>query len=154
VDKTGFETNAAVSLQEILPQLSATRLNLGYKYLNQTRDANNLISNYVLDYLRHKFTAGLAHPIYKGLTADWQFRWQQREGGYNKLIGWDAQNKAVYEERAYPSFALLDLKLNWKQGNWNIYLTANNLFDVSYYDRGNIPQPGFWLIGGVSVDLN
>jgi iron complex outermembrane receptor protein len=154
VDKTGFETNATVSFQEILPQLSATRLNLGYKYLNQTRDANNLISNYVLDYLRHKFTAGLAHPIYKRLTADWQFRWQQREGSYSKFIGRDAQNKALYQEETYPAFALLDLKLNWKQDDWNIYLTANNFFNVSYYDRGNIPQPGFWLIGGVSVDLN
>jgi iron complex outermembrane receptor protein len=132
IDKTGFEANVAIALQELLPQLSTTRLNLGYMYLYQTRDAETLISKYVLDYLRHKFTAGLAHPIYKGLTADWQFRWQQREGD------------------AYSSFSLLDVKLNWKQDDWNIYLSANNLFNVSYCDLLNIPQPGFWFSGGVS----
>ncbi|MDR0866533.1 MAG: TonB-dependent receptor [Candidatus Symbiothrix sp.] len=150
VDKTGFEINAAISFQEILPQLSTTRLNLGYMFLHQTRDANNLISNYVLDYLRHKFTAGIYQPIYKGLTADWQFRWQQRDGGYNKFIGRDEKNTPIYQEEAYPAFALLDLKLNWKLNDFTVYLTANNLFNVSYYDRGNIPQPGFWLLGGIS----
>ncbi len=134
VDKTGFETNVALSFQELIPQLSTTRLNLGYLFLNQTHDAGNLISKYVLENLRHKFTAGLAHPIYKGLTADWQFRWQQREGNY-------------------PSVALLDLKLNWKQGGWNVYLTANNLFDTDYYDLLNIPQPGVWVMGGFSYEL-
>ncbi|GHT00831.1 hypothetical protein FACS189421_13280 [Bacteroidia bacterium] len=150
VDKTGFETNATISFQEILPQLSTTRLNVGYMFLHQTRDANHLISNYVLDNLRHKFTAGLAHPVYKGLTVDWQFRWQQREGSYSKFIGRDDQNKALYQEEAYPAFALLDLKLNWKLEDFTVCLTANNLFNVSYYDRGNIPQSGFWLLGGVS----
>ncbi|GHT40919.1 hypothetical protein AGMMS49965_09920 [Bacteroidia bacterium] len=134
VDKTGFETNVALSFQELLPQLSTTRLNLGYLFLEQTHDTGKLISKYVLENLRHKFTAGLAHPIYKGLTADWQFRLQQREGDY-------------------PSVALLDLKLNWKQGGWNVYLTANNLFDAGYYDLLNIPQPGFWAMGGVSLAL-
>jgi iron complex outermembrane receptor protein len=123
---------------------------VGYLFLDQTRDASNLISKYVLDYLRHKLTAGISHPVYKGLSADWQFRWQDREGSYDKFLGRDDQNIPRYQEEAYPAFALLDVKLNWKQGDWNIYLTANNLFNVSYYELGNIPQPGFWFSGGVS----
>jgi iron complex outermembrane receptor protein len=96
-----------------------------------------------LDYLKHKFIAGLSHPVYRGLSADWQFRWQQREGTYTKEA----------KEEFYPAFVLLDVKLNWKLNDFNVYLTANNLFNVSYYDRGNIPQPGLWLLGGVSYTL-
>jgi iron complex outermembrane receptor protein len=148
VNKTGFEANVSLSFKELLPQLSATRLNLGYMYLNQKRDAGNLVSNYVLDYLRHKFIAGLSHPIYKGLSANWQFRWQKREGTYTKY-----ENLTLASEEAYPAFSLLDLKLNWSLNNFTVYLTANNLFNVSYYDRGNIPQTGFWLLGGVCWTL-
>jgi iron complex outermembrane receptor protein len=143
VNKAGFETNLSLYFKELLPQLSTTRLHVGYMYLNQSRNSENLISNYVLDYLRHKFTAGLQHPIYKGLSADWQFRWQQREGTYSRPAG----------ETPYPAFSLLDLKINWKLNDFTVYLTANNLFDTYYYDRGNLPQPGFWLMGGVSLTV-
>jgi iron complex outermembrane receptor protein len=148
VNKAGFEANASFSLEKRMPQLPAIHLNLGYIYVNQSRNAGNLISNYVLDYLRHKLVAGLTHPVYKGLSADWQFRRQQREGTYSQLAGRDEEGKNIFKETAFPAFSLLDLKLNWKLNNVTVYLTINNLFNVSYYDRGNIPQPGFWLIGG------
>ena len=153
VDKTGFETHIVVSLGKCLPQFSDSRLNLGYMYLHQTRDAGDWISNYVMDYLRHKFTAGLSHPVYKGLSADWQFRWQDRAGTYSRLTGKDAQGKNVFEETPYPAFALLDLKLNWKKDALSVFLTANNLFNVKYFDRGNIPQPGCWLTGGIAYSV-
>jgi iron complex outermembrane receptor protein len=116
--------------------------------MNQSKNAGDLISNYVLDYLKHKFTAGLSHPIYKGLSADWQFRWQEREGTYTQYI-----NLKAGTEVEYPAFSILDVKLNWQVKTFNIYLKANNLFNVNYYDLGNIPQPGFWLIGGVSLSI-
>ena len=134
LDKKGFDIN-----------LSSRWLNIGYAYLHQDKDAGEWISNYVLDYLNHKFTAGLSHPIYKNISADWQFRWQKREGTYTQYIDLKAA-----EEKVYPAFSLLDVKLNWKINKFNIYLKANNLFNISYYDLGNIPQPGFWLMGGIN----
>jgi iron complex outermembrane receptor protein len=148
INKAGLEVNIALYFEKLLPQLATTRLNFGYMYLNQDKDAGNLISNYVLDYLRHKFIAGLAHPIYGDLSADWQFRWQKREGTYSQLTGKDDEGKNVFKETAFPAFSLLDLKLNWKLNDFTVYLSINNLLNVNYYDRGNVPQPGFWLIGG------
>ncbi|MDR0541249.1 MAG: TonB-dependent receptor [Dysgonamonadaceae bacterium] len=145
VDKTGFEINLGLNISELFPQLPTTKLNLGYMYIHQTRDAGPWISNYVMDYLKHKFIAGLTHPVYKGITADWQFRWQDRAGAYTKY-----ENLQPAGEEPYSPFALLDLKLSWKKDRLSLYLTANNLFNVSYYDRGNIPQPGFWPVGGVT----
>jgi iron complex outermembrane receptor protein len=150
VDKTGFETNASLYFRELIPDLTTTRLDLGYMYINQTKETGKLISGSVMDYLRHKFRADLSHPIYKGLSADWQFRWQKREGTYSRFIGKNEKGENGFKETAFPAFSLLDLKINWKLNDFDIYLAANNLFDVSYYDHGNIPQPGFWLLGGVS----
>ncbi|GHT76827.1 hypothetical protein AGMMS50262_16150 [Bacteroidia bacterium] len=137
LDKKGFEVNLAFRM-----------FTIGYVFLTQDKDAGEWISNYVLDYLHHKFTAGFSHPVYKGLTAGWQFRWQKREGTYTKYI-----DLKVAEETPYPAFSLLDVKLNYKIDAFNVYLKANNLFNVSYYDLGNIPQPGFWLMGGISYRL-
>jgi iron complex outermembrane receptor protein len=153
VTKAGIETNVSLPFGKWIPQLSTTGLNLGYIYVNQDRNVGNLISNYVLDYLRHKFVAGLSHPVYKGLSADWQFRWQKREGTYSQLVSKKEEREKIFKEPAFPVFSLLDLKLNWKQNNLTVYLTINNLFNISYYDRGNIPQPGFWLIGGITWTL-
>jgi iron complex outermembrane receptor protein len=148
LDKLGFETNISLLPGNWIPQLSETRLNLGYAFLDQSKDAGNLISNYVLDYLKHKFTAGFSHPVYKGLSADWQFRWQERKGTYTQYVDLKAAT-----EVEYPAFSVLDVKINWKIKDFNVFLKANNLFNVSYYDLGNIPQPGFWLMSGISWTL-
>ncbi|MDR1683411.1 MAG: TonB-dependent receptor [Candidatus Symbiothrix sp.] len=148
LDKKGVEASISLRFQEIWPQLSPTRLDLAYLFMNQDKTSGNWISNYVMDYLRHKFTAGLSHPIYKGISADWQFRWQDRAGTYTKY-----ENLTAVGETEYPPFALLDLKINWKIDRFNVYFTANNLLNTAYYDLGNIPQPGFWILGGVSVAI-
>ena len=146
--KSGFETSVSLQMKELIPQLSSSRLDIGYMYLNQNKNTGDLISNYVLDYLKHKVTVGLYHPIYKNISANWQFRWQDRAGTYTQYID---LKKA--DEVEYPSFCLLDVKLNWKLSDFNVYLAANNLLDRHYYDLGNIPQPGFWLTGGVSYTI-
>jgi iron complex outermembrane receptor protein len=131
----------------MIPALSSTRLNLGYMHINQTPQTGHLISSSVLDYLRHKFIAGLSHPVYKGLSADWRFRWQKREGSYTKY------GNNGFNEEIYPAFALVDIKLNWEIASFKTYLSINNLFNQPYYDIGNLPQPGFWLTGGVIWEL-
>lgn len=145
IDRTGLEVNLSLHPGKLLPALRESRIEVGYLYLNQKKEAGELISNYVLDYLRHKVTAGVTHPIGKNLSACWQFRWQERQGSYTRY----EKGKPAYET-PYPSFCLLDLKLNWEQRGFNVYLEANNLLDRSYYDLGNIPQPGIWVTGGIS----
>ena len=125
-----------------------TSLTLGYMYIDQNIEESELISNYRLNYLRHKFTAALQHEVVNNLTFSWKFRWQNRIGSYIQYI--DLQPGELVK---YTPFGLLDVKVDYKLNNINLFLNANNIFNVQQVDFGNIPQPGFWLSGGVSIKM-
>jgi iron complex outermembrane receptor protein len=117
-------------------------------YIDQERVEDELISNYTLNHLRHKVTAGLHHVVAKQLSLSWHFRWQQRVGSYVQYV-----DLKPGERMEYAPFALLDVKANYALPRANLFLHANNIFNTTHVDFGNIPQPGFWLSGGVSVQL-
>jgi len=50
----------------------------------------------------------------------------------------------------YPAFSTLDLKLQYELRHIAFNLNINNIYDTYYFDAGNVPQAGFWLIGGIS----
>ncbi|MDL2222754.1 TonB-dependent receptor [Bacteroidales bacterium OttesenSCG-928-M11] len=141
IDKFGVEATLSTKVRH-------TDFSVAFLWMTQSKDASGLISNYALDYLRYKLTASLSHPIYRSLTANWQFRWQKREGTFTQYEAL----KPSYE-REYPAFALLDLKLNYQLDKLGVFLAINNLFDTDYYDLGNIPQPGFWFTAGINWRL-
>ena len=47
-------------------------------------------------------------------------------------------------------YALLDAKLNYAFPWMSLFFRANNLLNRTWYDFGDIPQPGLWLMAGVS----
>ncbi len=147
LDKKGIESQITMDWGAVLPVMHKTRLNFSYTYINQSQDVKNLESNYALDYLKHKFTAQLTHPLFKNVTVDWQFRWQDRMGKYTRYV-----NLQKESEVAYLPYSILDLKIDWQLKDFiSIYVSASNLFDVAYHDLGNVPQPGFWALGGVRI---
>lgn len=146
IDKKGFETNINFNLQELLGSATPLHsLSLGYVYLDQNLVDDVLISNYTLNHLRHKFTANLHHNIMHNLSMSWGFRWQERTGTYLNYV--DAQPGEVTH---YKPFSLLDLKLNYRLRNMNVYANITNVFDKQYLDLGNLPQPGIWIMAGVN----
>jgi vitamin B12 transporter len=148
INKKGIETGAKLNLGDLVPTLSNTILQLGYTRLYQKHNSGELISNYTLNYLRDKFTVRLDHPIYKNIILNWNFRWQKRMGSYLKY-----EEAKPTKEQPYPAFSVLDLRVDWKLKGLNINLTANNIFDKKYFDLGNVPQAGFWFVGGISYTL-
>lgn len=122
---------------------------IGYQYMKQNSgDAkkDNPVSMYVFNYLRHKFTFNVQHRIVKGLTLSWNLRWQDRAGTYQKYIP-DKKEEAT---TPYTPFAILDVKADYTLTNTTFFINANNIFNTTHVDFGNIPQPKFWLSGGVS----
>lgn len=129
-------------------------INVGYTYIYQKRyDTKEIYkSNYALEYLRHKMVVGLTHRIYgKNLTASWNFRFQKRMGGYEI---YDSNYKATGIIHSYPSFGIVDVKIQWQKRDYQLYAQAYNLLDRKYYDYGNIPQPGIWLNAGAVYRFN
>ena len=147
INKKGVETNISFDFKEWLgDNQPINSFNVGYMYIDQERVEDELISNYTLNHLRHKFTAGLHHDLIKNLTLSWNFRWQERNGSYVKY-----SDLLPGERVDYAPFSILDVKANYKIRNTDFFVNANNIFNSVHVDLGNIPQPGFWLSGGASI---
>ena len=54
----------------------------------------------------------------------------------------------------YDPYSIVDLRLSYDAPHYTIYAEANNLFDKSYYDLGNVEQPGLWMKAGVKVNFD
>ena len=150
MSKFGLEVGVKLFLNEIISSLKyPTTLKIDYSRMHQEVIKNEYISNYALNYLRDKLTAQLYLPLYKDkLSSTISFRYQKRMGQYLKY-----EDLKPTQKEDYPAFTTMDISLNYNLKNFNIYCNLNNIFNTKYFDLGNVPQPGFWLIGGVSINL-
>ena len=153
VDVIGYDINATVLFTELMNADSPLRtFQIDYSYLNQKRhdDVEIYASSYALDYLRHKIVMRLDARFIQKLFATLTYRWQDRMGSYVKYTPEIVDGKTSYGARtvSYNPFGLLDLRLQWKDKQYEVYLEGNNLTNYRYYDLGNVEQPGFWLMAG------
>lgn len=151
LNNRGYEANIRVLPSEFSDGCYIKDIRLGYAYIDQQRkDAVSFFkSNYAMEYLRHKFVASIDHKIVGALSASWAFRWQQRMGSYIIYNN----NKSTGVAHRYTPFGLLDAKLMWSKPRYELSLSLNNITSYRYYDFGNIPQPGFWLMASGRVVL-
>lgn len=139
INTTGLET----SLTLRTPTSRPSTLSISYTYLTQDKNLEpHLVSQYALEYLRHKLVATVQTPVWRSLSARLGFRWQDRVGSYTTFEG------TVSDYRPY---VLMDMRLSWSAPRYSVYAEVNNLLDNrSYVDFGNVPQPGAWLVSGVT----
>ena len=138
INSIGLEAGAQLSMDK-------WQLSIDYSYISQDKkQETNIMSQYALEYLRHKLVAHARIQLLKPLSLSLNFRWQDRVGTYTDFDG------IVCD---YKPYALLDTRLTWQQPKWKVYLEANNLFDTRYHDYGLVEQPGRWLIAGFSLGL-
>ena len=169
VDNIGLNISAEADLLR-WPTTHGARgglsLSADYAYIHQKRhdDVDVYASSYALDYLRHKCTATLRAQFSYNLSATLSYRWQQRMGSYVHYAPYtveDGTTAYTASTRGYRPYALLDAKVQWRStppshstvGPWEVYVQGTNLTSHRYYDIGNIPQPGFWLMAGLTVHL-
>ena len=138
INSIGFETGVQLSF-------SHSHLSINYGYIHQDkRQETNLVSQYALEYLRHKLVAKAQLQMTKRLSLSMNLRWQDRVGSYTDFDG---------QAHDYEPYALIDTRLTWAQTKWKTYIEANNLLDTSYHDYGLVEQPGRWLIAGICILL-
>ena len=146
VKATGFQAQLTLNFRQIVPtQRILKSFNASYNYLFQDKDIDSSVeSKYSLEYLRHKLVANLQLNIVSRLDLGINFRWQDRHGIYTDFDG---------TVKEYSPYSVVDARLSWTAPKYKLYLEANNIFDKTYIDYGCVPQPGTWLIAGLSVEL-
>lgn len=120
---------------------------LSYSFTSLSKSSDTVRSNYALDNLRYKFVLGVNHNIMKHIKATWQLSYQKRNGNYGKYNA-----SGTFTNTPYSPFLLLDGRLFYEYKFFKIFIEATNILNQSYFDLGNIPQPGRWIKAG--LDLN
>ena len=138
INSLGFEAGTQLSIIHY-------QLSINYSYIHQDKQQEaNLVSQYALEYLRHKLVARAQVQMTKRLSLGMNLRWQDRVGSYTDFEG---------QAHDYEPYALVDTRLTWAEAKWKAYIEANNLFDTSYHDYGLVEQPGRWIIIGASLSF-
>ena len=148
INNVGVEVYANVEFEKTgIPNPFVRSFTLSYCYNHQERADKEKSSVYSsqLVYLRHKFVATLNHRLFGGVSAQWAFVLKDRMGWFDNAITNARQN--------YGSFGQLDLKLQWTDKRFNVYVQGNNLTSRKYYDIANVRQPGFWITVGAKVAI-
>ena len=142
INTMGAEASVLFDIRELMQRDAFVRsVNVSYSYIDQDKETTpNLQSKYALEYLRHKFVAQANFRIWKLLEMNVSYRWQDRMGNYQK------GNSMV----PYEPYSLVDARFTWNAQQYKIYVEGNNLLNKTYYDHGNIPQPGIWVRAGAS----
>lgn len=131
--RTGYKFDS-----RILKNISAS-----YTYQKLNKDSvSGYVSLYALDYLHYKFTFSGVVALWKGVTLNIRGNYQDRAGSYTNI-----NNKEV----EYKPFFTADARLMYGYKSFSAFAEASNLFDKSYFDIGNIVQPGRWFKAGIAI---
>ena len=136
----GQEVSIRLSVPEMLgtERIFIRSLSFGYSHLSQDKRLEpNLRSMYSLEYIRHKLVVQADFRLRDKFAADLSWRYVDRNTGSNLL----------------KPYSLLDAKLSYDFPHLNLYLRANNVLGRTWYDFGDIPQPGLWIMAGASCKL-
>lgn len=122
-----------------------SNVHLDYTFLHVTAGSSIYISSYSTNYLRNQVKLRISQPIISKLSASWQLSLNDRAGSY--------LNFANNHETNFTPYLLCDLKLQWTDKHYQLFAEATNLFNTSYFDFGNLPQPGRWVKVGIAVKV-
>jgi len=150
LNTNGIEIFTQINIRKVfIPKSLIKRITASYSFTSINKNSSDYISYYVLDNLKHKLVLSLDHDIIKNMGATWYLTWQDRNGNYGK---YDAAS-ATSTETPYKPFVLFDGKIYYKYKLLELFIEASNIFNVHYFDLGNITQPGRWFKAGVSVNI-
>lgn len=149
IKSNGLDVNVSFYPQKIATKQWTGSFKLGYLYNNQKKLESDLISYYVLDNLKHKLVIAVNQPFFTNVSADLKFIFQDREGAYTAYT-----NGNFETETAYKPFWLVDAKLMYRKKNFSLYVSSGNLLNKSYFDLGNVMQPGRWVKTGITYNFN
>lgn len=142
---TGFQASAAFDFQRMVrSSFPLQALTIGYNTTSLNKNQTDYISYYVLDNIRHKFSVSLSHKLTRNIHSAWSAIYQDRNGSYT------AWEQTSANEKEYLPFWLLNWKISGRMGPFEIHAAVTNIMNRTYFDFGNIVQPGREFKTGIS----
>lgn len=119
-------------------------LQAGYGYcLVKSPDPMSLGSSYAFDNLRHQAHLAIKQEVWKLFTLSIGLQYGLRAGRY---IDFD-----LGQPLPYPQTLMLDMSISRVWRNLEFFASVSNLLNQRRVDFGNVPMPGIWVTGGVSL---
>ena len=146
LNTTGVEASVLFNFRHFVGQNAFVKdFNVSYSYIDKDKESEpNIVSQYALEYLKHKVVAQTNLRLYSKLNLNVSYRWQDRIGNYT------TDGKTM----SYKPYTLLDARLSWDAKQYRLFAEANNILNKTYYDHGNVPQPGIWVRAGATYRFN
>jgi iron complex outermembrane receptor protein len=131
IETQGFELGLNFYPETLFGTPVVSAVNLAYTYLDLDLDSGGLDSKYVLDHLRHQVHGSII-LYWHGLTHAITTRYEER------IVG--------------DSHVVVDTRLAYKWGQYEVFLEVTNVLDEQYIESGFAPLPGRWIIGGIRLN--
>lgn len=143
----GIEFSTALNINELKANSNffLQKIQFNYAYINADKKEAGYQSFYTLNYLKNKASIGFNWLIAKNLFLDSWYTYKQREGSY--------QLNANTLPVNYAPINLVDIRLNFTQKYYRIFVDGTNLLNKTYYEFGFVEQPKRWLSAGVSITV-
>lgn len=142
INFNGLDLSYSLKPGKWLQALKFNQIKLGYSHLFTDEGQVDYQSFYAFDYLRHKINLRAQQQFWGKLSLSYMASLQERNGTYV-----DAKTG---EERNFPTVVLINARAAWQFEYAQIHLSAQNLLNQRYFDRGNIELPGLWLWAGLT----
>ncbi len=142
---TGFEASLGITPSGENPNGRLQALRASYSFLLADQTEGDMLSRYALDYLKHQVNFSVDFRIAGKLYNSTSVTWRDRNGTWQNTSG---------EVISYEPFWLSDTRFIWKEQHVSVYLETSNIFNSRYYDFGGLIQPGIWIRGGISMNLD
>lgn len=142
INAIGIESDFRWNPSKCNPKSIIQQIGFSYTFTKLDKENAPQTTSYVLDYLKHKININLVHLVFiQKLRASWNFTFYDRAGTYV-----DNVSGAV---TAFDPFALVDVRICWYEPRYEVFILANNLFNVEYFDYSGLQQPKCWITAGI-----
>lgn len=139
-----IEGSVQFDLREWIPLFNSIWASYSHIWSSGTSHSQSYQSLYALDYLNHNLSLGVNHTIYKRLNATWGISWQDRNDYF------DVKSGSMVN---YPSFWVVDAKLQWIAAKYTVFIGVSNILDEEYHDIAGVQQPGRWISLGFNYNF-
>lgn len=142
---TGIEASLTMTPAKESTNGRLQSMRVSYSFLQAAAENDEMLSRYALDYLKHQINISVDFRIAGKLYNSTTFTWRDRNGSWQNAGG---------EIVTYEPFWLSDTRLSWIEKQITVFAEASNIFNSRHYDFGGLIQPGIWIRGGITMNLD